>query len=114
MTEHEVKVIKAVQYIRYILPVIIMATGLPLAFKMIGPNNIYGVRTAKAYESTEAWYAVNSLSGWVMVGSAVISFAVLIWMQRRWNIGPIVKLFAMTLVPTFIVLLGVLGVVVMG
>ena len=81
MTEQEKKVLEGLQFIGYVLPVIILVAGAPLALNMIAPNNTYGVRTAKTYQSTETWYAVNSLGGWAMVASGVLSIAILIWMQ---------------------------------
>jgi uncharacterized membrane protein len=108
------KVLRVVQYIAYVLPVIILGAALPLALKMIAPNNTYGIRTAKTFESADTWYAVNSLGGLAMVAAAVISIITLIWMQSRWQVGPIIKLLAMLFVPLLIILAGVFAVIALG
>ena len=55
------------------LPVLTTALFLPLALRMVGPNSIYGYRTARSLSSPEAWYAANATAGWCGVAFSILS-----------------------------------------
>lgn len=45
----------------------IMALAIPLILGRIGPNRLYGVRLPQAFQSEQAWYAINSFGGKRMI-----------------------------------------------
>ena len=46
-----------------ILPVLIALICLPMALGWIGPNPVYGYRTARSLSSPELWFPANQLAG---------------------------------------------------
>lgn len=50
--------------------------SLPLAFRMVPMNRIYGIRTPMALVSDSNWYAINAYGGRVLMayGSALFAF----------------------------------------
>lgn len=75
-----------------VAPLLIAAICLPLALELIGPNPLYGVRTAATRLSEAEWYRINRISGAVGVAAGLIGFAVntlivrsrLALMTRNW------------------------------
>jgi hypothetical protein len=47
-----------------------------LLFARVGPNRFYGIRIAKAYESTEMWYKVNRIGAKIFLGYGAVMLAV--------------------------------------
>ncbi|MEM1443919.1 MAG: SdpI family protein [Verrucomicrobiota bacterium] len=46
---------------------------LPLITKGVGPNPTYGFRIKEAFQSDEAWFAINAYGGkWMLIWSLVI------------------------------------------
>ena len=59
-------------------PMLMIALGLPLAFRLVPRNYLYGMRSARTLWTTEAtWYRQNIITGVVMVGIGVVWLAVL-------------------------------------
>lgn len=54
-------------------PVLLVLVGLPLALELIGPNPLYGVRTAATLASAEVWYRANFWAGAVAVAGGIAS-----------------------------------------
>jgi len=48
------------------LPVILIASAIPLILKRIPPNDLYGYRTPSVIASPALWYAVNGFLGWAL------------------------------------------------
>ena len=46
--------------------------AIPLILKKIGPNQLYGWRTPKAFSSDEIWYEINRYSGRDMLVLGVV------------------------------------------
>ncbi len=50
------------------IPLMLMALGWPLVFRLVPRNYVYGHRTVRTLHSTpEVWYRQNAISGVVMV-----------------------------------------------
>lgn len=49
------------------LGLLMIGLGLPLAKERVKPNILYGFRLKRAFESEEAWYAINRVGGSAMV-----------------------------------------------
>ena len=48
--------------------------AIPLLLRKVGPNKVYGVRTAKAFASESNWYAINVVGGrWIAVAGLVLA-----------------------------------------
>ena len=60
--------------------VLLFAVGVPLALKLVPPNSVYGVRTAKTRASLEVWYASNRSAGinMAITGIAIAAAALVI------------------------------------
>ena len=51
---------------------LLIVLALPLFFKKIRPNGIYGIRIPKAFESEESWYRINKIVGGKVVAGGVV------------------------------------------
>src|SRR5262245_23326222 len=60
------------------VPLLMIALGLPLAFRLVPRNYLYGMRSPRSLWTTEEiWYRQNVITGMVMVGAGVIWLIVL-------------------------------------
>jgi len=60
------------------VPVLMLALGLPLLFRLVPRNYFYGMRSARTLWTNEAtWYRQNVITGVVMVLTGAIWLAVL-------------------------------------
>lgn len=53
---------------------IIFLLSLPLIFKRIPPNRLYGIRTKAAFASDADWYRINTIGGKRLAVSGVLVF----------------------------------------
>ena len=60
------------------LSILIALMALPLIFKWVPPNQIYGFRTARTLADTGLWYRANHFCGWAILMSTVVSFVSLV------------------------------------
>ena len=52
---------------------LLIALSIPLISEKIGPNRLYGFRTAKTLARPEVWYAANSIAGRdLLIAGAVV------------------------------------------
>jgi uncharacterized membrane protein len=59
---------------------LIAVAGVPLIFKLIPPNPIYGVRTERALSRADVWYEVNRFGGWALViAASVAALLLMLW-----------------------------------
>lgn len=59
-------------------PILFIALGLPLVFRLVPRNILYGARTQRALLTTEAsWYRQNVITGVAMVLIGVVWIGVL-------------------------------------
>jgi hypothetical protein len=60
------------------LPLLFIALGLPLVFRLVPRNYLYGTRTSRSLWTTEeVWYRQNVITGVFMVGIGVTWLVVL-------------------------------------
>jgi SdpI/YfhL protein family len=67
--------------------VLIAAISVPLIFKLVPPNGVYGFRTSLTRRSSDVWYQANAFMGWTLVVAAVVSGTVVTMLPRtakRW------------------------------
>ena len=58
------------------MPLILILLGLPLIFRMVPRNYLYGMRSARTLWTTEeTWYRQNTITGVVMVAIGVLWLA---------------------------------------
>jgi hypothetical protein len=55
------------------LPAVTFVLGLPLAFRWVPPNRLYGFRTSTTYSSLDAWYQINFATGVALVAGGVLT-----------------------------------------
>jgi uncharacterized membrane protein len=54
--------------------------GAPLIFKLIPPNELFGMRTERALAREDFWYELNWFAGWALVIAAgLTALALMIW-----------------------------------
>jgi hypothetical protein len=77
------------------VPILMLALGLPLIFRLVPRNYLYGTRSARSLWTNEAtWYRQNVITGVVMVLIGTIWLAVL-------AVLPLVALVAAQVPPSF-------------
>jgi len=60
------------------LPGLLILLGLPLAFRLVPRNYLYGMRSPRTLWTTEEiWYRQNVITGVVMVGAGIAWLAIL-------------------------------------
>jgi hypothetical protein len=61
------------------VPVMFVALGLPLVFRLIPKNPLYGLRTPRTFADEKTWYAQNTITGWAitLVGVVWLGFVAL-------------------------------------
>jgi len=58
------------------MPLILILLGLPLIFRLVPRNYLYGMRSARTlWTSEETWYRQNTITGVAMVGIGVLWLA---------------------------------------
>jgi hypothetical protein len=59
-------------------PILFIALGLPLVFRLVPRNWLYGMRTSRTLWTTEeAWYRQNVVTGAVLVIAGIVWLGVL-------------------------------------
>jgi hypothetical protein len=53
--------------------VIFVVISVPLIFKAVPPNGIYGFRTGLTQSSRSIWYPANAFMGWALLIAAIVS-----------------------------------------
>jgi hypothetical protein len=66
----------------YGLPALIFVVGLPLALQWVGPNRLYGFRTATTFSSLNAWYQINFATGVALIVSGILSGVVVVLLDH--------------------------------
>ena len=64
--------------------VLVAVVGLPLGLSLIPQNNIYGVRTGRTLADEAAWFEVNRVAGWALVGAAGLAAVIVMAYQGTW------------------------------
>ena len=73
--------------IAYVVPLVVLASSVPMILGKVPPNYFFGFRTPKTLSSPDVWYAANRAAGWFMVAAAAISFCfnlALWWIFPEW------------------------------
>jgi hypothetical protein len=63
--------------------VVLLVLSVPLILERVGPNGLYGFRTAATLRSTEVWYAANAFMGWALLVAVLVSITFLLWRPDR-------------------------------
>lgn len=91
MTNDEKKVLKLLAF----LPAtVLIIAGLPLAFKMVAPNTVYGFRNAETQASEAVWYVVNFTGGLGLVVGGALSLICIYHIHKGGKPGSVGKLIA--------------------
>ncbi len=54
---------------------VMVASSIPLIFKWVPPNRLYGFRTRKTLSKREIWYESNHIAGWDLLLAGLAVFA---------------------------------------
>lgn len=107
--EKELATVKtAMTVLGYVISAIFIVLGLPLVLEVIEPNSVYGVRTAQALSDENTWYQVNSIGGWGMIVSGLLSFLTIKTLKNNENLELVKSIVAISCIPALfpIVILG--------
>jgi hypothetical protein len=107
--EKELATVKtAMTVLGYVISAIFIVLGLPLVLEVIEPNSAYGVRTAQALSDENTWYQVNSIGGWGMIVSGLLSFLTIKTLKNNENLELVKSIVAISCIPALlpIVILG--------
>ena len=85
--------------IGYCVSALFIILGLPLVFEAVAPNSLYGVRTAAALSDENSWYHINSIGGWGVVVSGVLSIMTIRRLKNNENLGVLPAIIAICWVP---------------
>lgn len=65
----------------FFLVALMLLIAIPLAFKKISPNSLYGIRISKSLKSETNWYAINEYAGKQMIIWSIVHlvFLLIVW-----------------------------------
>lgn len=94
-------------------PLLMALMFLPLALAMVGPNPIYGYRTAASLSSPEAWRQANVLAGWIGFAFSIAALLINLYLlkadpQERGPVKPW-AVFAVALAASAVMMFAVNG-----
>jgi uncharacterized membrane protein len=52
---------------------VVAAAAVPLILKLVPPNKVYGVRTARTLADRDLWFRANRFAGWAFLVAAAVS-----------------------------------------
>ena len=96
------------QVISYFTPAVFIVVGMPLALKLIGRNNWYGLRTPRTLQNETTWYAVNTVGGWAFVITGLVSITLIYWLFNSWQGTLTAKLLISVIVPIILMAIGLI------
>ncbi len=64
---------------------VLALVALPLIFKWVPPNRIYGFRTARTLADTGIWYRANQFCGWAILLASAVSIVLLAALPFPWT-----------------------------
>ena len=94
-------------YLPYIVSIVFVGIGLPLALNPIEPNAAYGIRTEYTLSDPAVWYAVNSAGGWSMVVFSSLSAIIVRLLHKRWVKELEKRLIATAFIPIVMIVVSV-------
>jgi len=85
----------------FVLSILLIGLGVPLAAQRVRPNGVYGYRTLKTMSNPDVWYPANAYAGRAMIVAGVATLILsLVWLVLiRWRMVSAVQ----TLVATFVI-----------
>jgi uncharacterized membrane protein len=57
--------------------IVVLLVALPLVFKMVPPNRIYGFRTTTTLARTDVWYRSNIVAGLALIVASALSASII-------------------------------------
>jgi uncharacterized membrane protein len=61
---------------------LIFLLGIPLVFKLVPPNRIYGFRTRTTLSQPDLWYRVNVFAGYALMLAAAVTALIISCVPR--------------------------------
>jgi uncharacterized membrane protein len=72
-------------------PLFIAAVSLPMALRIVPPNGVYGLRTARTLSSPEIWYASNFRAGAAGVVLGILGALIVLAIMRSRSMSDVTK-----------------------
>ena len=73
LEENKKNKVKPIFFLSAIIAIIFIIISIPLILEKIQPNNYYGFRTKKTFQSEEIWYKANKFSGIALFISSLVT-----------------------------------------
>ncbi len=70
------------------LPLVLVATGLPMTLELVPPNRFYGFRTSQTLASPDLWYSANFAAGLAAVLLGLAATAINLLVRRSAAVTP--------------------------
>lgn len=77
--------------------IVVGAISIPLIFKIVPPNGVYGFRTSATRSSVDIWYSANAFMGWALLVGAVVSSAGVVRLPETAKRGLLLVVFLLPL-----------------
>lgn len=98
--EEELAVVKtAMTILGYFISILILVLGVPLILEIVEPNTLYGVRTDQTLSDENSWYHLNSLAGWGMLASGILSCLALRFFKNRDDVDMTKAIISISFIP---------------
>ena len=75
LVDGKVSMIVPISYIHCGIGLLTALISVPLAFRMVPMNHLYGVRIRKAFVSQHNWYEINAYGGKILLGFGLFVLA---------------------------------------
>lgn len=75
----------------FVISVIFIVLGTPLAMRAVAPNRWYGVRTSTTLSDPQTWYSVNATGGKALIAAGIASIIILVLVNYLWTGSPEAK-----------------------
>lgn len=77
--------------------IVIGAICVPLIFRIVPPNGVYGFRTSVTRSSVDIWYSANAFLGWALLVGAVVGSTVVAYLPENAKRGLLLAAFLLPL-----------------
>lgn len=97
-------------YCSIICSLLFMGLSIPLIQRKVAPNDVYGIRIDKAFETDALWYDVNEYGGWAMVAAGfviLIGNLLLFFLGKKLKVGAYTGIFVAILLGSLFMASGI-------
>lgn len=86
---------------------IVIATGVPLFYGWVPPNNVYGFRTPQTVKDPAAWYPANRVCGYWLIVTGILTAGVATGQYAAGIEAPVALFFSLATLMTGVIVMAV-------